>query len=57
MVISKKDTQQTYRAEVEETTLTQVKSFQYLETAITADGKSNTKDKSRIDKPKQLFTK
>jgi hypothetical protein len=54
-VVSKKDTQQTCRAEIEETTLTQVKSFKYVGTTITADGKSNTEVKSRIAQAKPAF--
>jgi hypothetical protein len=41
--------------EVEETTLTQVKSFKYLGATITADGKSNTEVKSRDIQDKAAF--
>jgi ribosomal silencing factor RsfS len=57
MVISKKDIQQTCKIEVEETTLTQVKSFKYMGTTITADGKSNTQVKNRVAQAKTAFHK
>jgi hypothetical protein len=57
MVISKKDTQQACRIDFEETMLTQVKSFKYLGTTITADDRSNTEVKSRVAQAKASFHK
>jgi hypothetical protein len=56
-VYKKKITQQTCKIEVEETTLTQVKSFKYLGTILTADGKSNTEVKGRVAQAKAAFNK
>jgi hypothetical protein len=57
MVISKKDIQQTCRIEVEETKLTQVKSFKYLRATINKDSKNNTEVKSRVVQAKAAFRK
>jgi hypothetical protein len=57
MVISKNDTQKTCNIEIEESALTQVKSFKYLGTTITADGKSNIEVMIRVAQAKAAFHK